>query len=108
MSALATAKKLKRAGVIILAVGLVGAGVVYWLGRRAEDWSDDPAMMGFDKQQGLQMAQLYGKSGQLVDDLVNDLKQPGTQAGLIVGVSVVASWICFRLARPPRDEEEQA
>lgn len=98
--------KLRLAGGLILVAGMVGAGVVYWIGQRGEAFANDPAMAGYDKQQTEQMARLYGKSGQLMDDLTNSLKKPGTQAGLIFGGSMVASLICFHLARPVVNKEE--
>jgi hypothetical protein len=65
-------------------------------------------MIGYDKQQNEQMERMYGKSGELMEDLSNGLKQPNTQAGIIVAVSVVTSLICFRLAKPiPEEMKEQ-
>jgi len=100
--------KLTVAGIIILVLGIVSAGVVYELGRRAADVELDPSMIGYDKQQNEQMERMYGKSGELMEDLSNGLKQPNTQAGIIVAVSVVTSLICFRLAKPiPEEMKEQ-
>jgi uncharacterized protein HemX len=103
----ATSAKLRLAGIIILVAGMVGAGLVYWIGQRAENFADDPAMAGYNKQQNEQMERLYGKSGELMDDLSNSLKQPATQAGLILGTSIVVSLICFRLAQPVTNKEGQ-
>ena len=99
--------RLKLAGFIILILGFVAAGVVYGLGLRAADAELDPSMIGYDKQQNEQMERMYGKSGELMEDLSNGLKQPGTQAGLIAAVSIVTALICFRLARPIPDEEQE-
>jgi hypothetical protein len=100
--------KLKLAGIIILAIGVVIAGVVYELGQRAADTDLDPSMIGYDKQQNAQMERMYGKSGELMEDLSNSLKQPGTQAGIILAVSIVASLICFRFAKPIPEEEKES
>ncbi len=85
--------------VAILALGFLGAGAIYWLPARAPDYSDDPAMAGFNRSEDRQMGMLYGKQGQLVEDLENSLKQPGTQAILILIAATVVATVCFQLAR---------
>ena len=45
------------------------------------------------------MGLLYGKQGQLVDDLGNSLKQPGTQAVLVAIVAAVVALGCFQYSR---------
>ena len=93
------ARRLKIAGLIILLAGIIAAGLVYWIGSRAEDLNDNPAMLGFNRAEERQMGQLYGKSGQMMDEWLDDLQQPGTQAGIIVAVSVGAAWICLFVSR---------
>jgi len=99
--------KLKLAGIIIVLLGFISAGVVFELGRLAADAALDPSMIGYDKQQNEQMERMYGKSGELMEDLSNGLKQPNTQAGIIVAVSIATSLICFRLAKPIPEEEKE-
>jgi hypothetical protein len=48
---------------------------------------------------------LYGKEGLLIEDLRNDLQQPGTQALLIVTASGVVAAGCFLLARFPEKKD---
>ena len=98
--------RLRLAGVIVLALGIAGAGVVYWLGTRSPDMSDDLSMVGYNKAQTRQMEQLYGKSGLLIDEWFDDLKQPGTQATLIVAISVLIAGGCFYIARWSADGNE--
>jgi hypothetical protein len=93
------ARKLRIIGVIVLALGIVGAGMVYWLGTRSADLSDDPSMAGYDKPEERQMEILYGKQGELIEDWSNDLKQPGTQAIIIAAASVIIASGCFYFAR---------
>jgi hypothetical protein len=64
-------------------------------------------MIGYDKQQNEQMERMYGKSGELMEDLSNGLKQPNTQAGIIMAVSIATSLVCFRLAKPYPEEEKE-
>jgi flagellar basal body-associated protein FliL len=94
-------------GVLILLLGLAGAGAVYWLGSRTPDYSDDPSMAGFNRSEERQMAILYGKQGQFIEDLENSLKQPGTQAILIVAAAAVIAAGCFYFARILEEETKQ-
>jgi len=93
-------------GVIVLVLGIAGAGIVYWLGTRSPDVSDDLSMVGYNKAQTRQMEQLYGKSGLLIEEWLDDLKQPGTQATIIAAVSIVVAAGCFYFARLSDDEDE--
>ena len=86
-------RRWRMAGVFVLVLGLASAGVVYWLGTRTANLADDPSMAGFFKAESRQMGLLYGQQGILMEGLMNDLKQPETQAVLIV----VAAVILFRL-----------
>jgi hypothetical protein len=49
---------------------------------------------------------LYGKQGELIEDWTNDLKQPGTQAIIIVAASVIIASGCFYFARLLHDDGE--
>ena len=84
----------------MLALGIAGAGFVYWMGTRSGSLSDDPAMAGYNKAGVQQMGVLYGKMGLMIDDLSDDLKRPGTQAGLILVASTLLAAACFYLGRP--------
>ena len=98
------ARRYRVSGVAIALLGLVSAGVVYWLGSRAPDFSADPGMAGFDRREEQQMGVLYGKQGQLIEDLDHALKQPGTQAILIVIVAAIVAAGCFYFARILEEE----
>ena len=98
--------RLKLAGLIVLVLGIAGAGLVYWLGTRSPDVSGDVSMVGYHKAQTRQMEQLYGKSGLLIDEWFDDLKQPRTQATLIVVVSVLIAGGCFYFARLSSEDDE--
>ena len=99
-------RRYRITGIIILLLGFGVAGVVYWLGTRAAELSDDRSMAGFYKAESRQMGMLYGKEGLLVEDMFNDLKQPGTQALLIVATSIVIAAGCFYFARLLAQENE--
>jgi hypothetical protein len=97
-------RQLKIIGIIVLLLGIIGAGIIYWLGTRSADLSDDPSMAGYDKPEERQMAILYGKQGELIEDWSNDLKQPGTQAVIFVAVTALVAGVCFYFARLTDDD----
>jgi hypothetical protein len=102
------ARRLKLAGIMVLVLGIVGAGLIYWLGKRTQDLSDDPSMLGYDRAADRQTEMLYGRQGLLIDDLTDRLKQPGTQALILLVTSGIISAVCFRFARVlARDLETQ-
>ncbi len=92
----------------MLALGIAGAGIIYWLGTRSPDASDDLSMAGFNKPEEQQMERLYGKQGELVEDWSNDLKQPGTQAVIIIVTAVLVAGGCFYFARLLDEDAGQA
>jgi hypothetical protein len=106
VSVIRRAKQLRLIGIVVLALGIGGAGLVYWLGTRSPDVSDDVSMLGYNKAQTRQMEQLYGKSGLLIEEWTNDLKQPGTQAILIMVVSALVATGCFYFARLLESDNE--
>ena len=83
----------------MLLLGVFSAGIVYWLGTRSPDLSDDLSMAGYDKPEQRQMGILYGKQGELIESWSNDLRQPGTQAFIIVAAAVLVAGVCFYFAR---------
>jgi hypothetical protein len=102
------ARKLRIAGVVVLALGIFGAGIIYWLGTRSPDLADDLSMAGYDKPAERQLGILYGKQGELIEDWSNDLKQPGTQAAVIVAAAALVAGGCFYFARLLDYDAEQA
>ena len=96
--------RLRIIGVVVILLGIGSAGIVYWIGTRSADSTEDPLLAGYSgaqsRAESRQMGLLYGKSGVLIDDLWNDLKRPGTQAAIIAGVSALIAFGCFYLARP--------
>ena len=93
------AARLRMIGIVVLVLGLGSAGMVYWLGTRSPDVVDDLSMLGFNKARTRQMGMLYGKMGPVIEGWFDDLKQPGTQATIIVVVSTLIAAGCFYFAR---------
>jgi len=93
------ARRLRLIGVVVLVLGIGGAGILYWLRTRSPDFSNDLSMVGYNRAEQRQMGQLYGKSGLLIDEWADDLKRPGTQAIVIVVFSTLITAGCFYFAR---------
>ena len=77
------------------------------MGTRSPDVSGDLSMVGYNKPAERQMAILYGKQGELIEDWSNDLKQPGTQVIIIAIISAITASGCFYFARLLDDDEEK-
>jgi flagellar basal body-associated protein FliL len=99
------ARRLRMIGVIVLVLGIAGAGILYWLRTRSPDVSGDLSMQGFNRAETRQMGQLYGKQGLLIEQWSEDLKQSGTQAVIIVVFSTLITAGCFYFARLMDDDE---
>jgi DNA-damage-inducible protein J len=76
-------KRLKTVGVIVLLLGLAGAGAVYWMGTHSSGPAEDELLPGNARAESRQMGVLYGRMGILISQWSDDLKQPGTQAIII-------------------------
>lgn len=97
--------RLRTAGAIIFAVGLIAAGLVYFLGTRAENASVDQYRDAVTRSESRQMQLLYGGSGGIVEDIMNGLKHPRNQALLIFAIGGIVAAGCFYLGRPLPEED---
>jgi hypothetical protein len=100
--------RLRRIGVIVLLLGLGAAGALYAIRTRALAWRQDPMLTDYSKADTRQMEILYGKMGLMISDMKEDLKQPGTQAFLIAGPSVLVAFGCFLVARRFEQDEQSS
>jgi hypothetical protein len=94
-------RRLRAIGTLVLLLGFVGAGLVYWTGAPPEDLSDDMLTPDNSKKAARDIEVNFGKMGLLMVNLSDDLRQPGTQAALIVVVSILLASGCFYLAGLP-------
>jgi hypothetical protein len=99
-------KRLRVSGVIVLVLGLLGAGALYWIRTHSGEPTEDELLAGNARLESHQMGLLYGRMGLLTQELSDDLKQPGTQAFLIAAVSVLIAAGCFYFARLEDDNNE--
>ena len=93
------ARQCRITSLVALLLGLVVASAVYGLQSPRPDYRDDPALAGFTRSEDRQMGILYGKQGQLIEDLNHSMQQPGTQAILILLTAAVVAGGTFFLAR---------
>lgn len=91
--------RLRMIGVLVLLLGLGGAGAVYWTGSPPVDLSADPATARDYKTETRDIEINFGKMGLILNDLMTDLERPGTQAGIIALVSILAASGCFYFAQ---------
>ena len=92
-------QRLRAIGIIVLLLGLAGAGAVYWMETHASGPTEDELLPGNARAESRQMGVLYGKMGVLISQWSDDLKQPGTQAVIIAVASIMVAAGCFYFAR---------
>lgn len=93
------ARNFRIAAVLILVFGSAGAALLYWIRTRGPDFSGDSSMLAFDRAQRRQMEMLYGKSGALVHEWIENLKLPWTQASIILIFSILTAIGLFYFAK---------
>jgi hypothetical protein len=103
---------LNTIGVIVLLLGIVIACAVYWSGQAGSgsqatadgDWTDNTLSLQ-DSKSSTHDVEMYGGNLEMVMvKFTNALKEPGSQAALIVAVSTLVALGCFVAARRrPRD-----
>jgi hypothetical protein len=92
-------RRLRITAVLILILGIATGDAIYLRGIRTAALPDDPSLLGYDKIQTRQVGTLYGQQGVLVQEWSDDLKQPRTQAIIIVVISALLAGGCFYVAR---------
>jgi hypothetical protein len=92
------ARRLRIVAVFILLLGIAGAEVVYLFGNEPGRMPDDPSLLGYDKAQARQVGTLYGQQGVIAQEWSDELKQPRTQAIIILGIAGLAAGACLYVA----------
>jgi hypothetical protein len=107
---------LNMVGTIVLVLGIVIAGIVYWVGQARSasqavsyadgDWHDDTLSLE-DSKRSTYDVEMYGGSLEMLMVKINTaLAQPGVQSTLIVVASALVASGCFVAARqPPPDHD---
>lgn len=100
--------RLKKIGILILLLGLVSAGLLYWIRARPENPALEQYLQDESRVESRQMQTLYGTSGNVMQEFVRALKRPGTQAIIIIVATALISGACFYLARPFPEDNRSA
>ncbi|MGD0410589.1 MAG: hypothetical protein ABSC18_02720 [Verrucomicrobiota bacterium] len=90
--------RLRMIGVLVLLLGLGGAGTVYWTGTAPEDWSSDPATARAYKTETRNIEVNFGEMGLILNNIMAGLDRPDVQAAGIALVSILAASGCFWFA----------
>jgi hypothetical protein len=100
------AGRLRIAGALVLAIGIVSAGLVYWIKTRSAHATLEDLMPGSAAERNRQIAILIGNFGLYLLQGWEYLQRPDAQAFVIVGGAALVALVCFRvaglLARSPR------
>jgi hypothetical protein len=91
-------RRLRRAGWLVLAAGLLGAGLIYWIQTRHAEPSIDDLLPGSMLARRRQVGILYGTIGLMGLEWREGLTRPDTQAVLVFVACALIALACFRLA----------
>jgi hypothetical protein len=85
-------------GTIVLAAGIAGAGLLYWLETHNAEPTLEDLMPGTSRANSRMMGVFYGHAGEMMWELREALARPDVQAGLVLAAAAIVSAICFRIA----------
>jgi uncharacterized protein YjeT (DUF2065 family) len=94
----APGQRLRRAGTIVLAIGLLSAGALYWLETRNQQPGIEDLIPGYSRNASRQMGIFYGHAGELMWEWRQWFARPENQACLVAGLAIVIAAICYRVA----------
>jgi hypothetical protein len=100
--------RFRLTGALVLLVGLLGAGIYYWVEARPTGPSMEDLMPGYTRARERQMGIMMGQAGVLMAEWQDALELPGTQALIGVGVAGLFSLYFFRAAWVMDEEEREA
>lgn len=91
-------RRMRRAGALVLVVGLLSAGVLYWIETRNTVPGVEELIPGYSRAASRQMGIFYGHAGEVMWEWRRWMAQPANQALIVVAVSAVVALACFRVA----------
>jgi hypothetical protein len=92
------AARLRTAGVLILLLGVASAGARYWIGLRSAEPTLEDLAPGSTAAKEREVAILIGGFGVNLLQGWAYLQRPDAQAIILVVVSGVTAYVCFRIA----------
>lgn len=90
--------RLRAAGLVVLLLGVGGAGVRLWTSSPPGDLSAGLPTAETSKKVARDIEINFGKMGLLTNNAANDLHDPATQAIIIAAVSILVAAGCFYVA----------
>ena len=97
-SSIQPSRRLRIVGILVLAIGVVGAGLFYWIQVRSAAPSMDELFPGYSRNRSRQLGILMGSMTVTLVGVVDALKDPFTESVIIVAASACVALIFFRLA----------
>ena len=94
-------RRLRIAAVVVMLLGLIGVGIVYWLASRSDNGPNNNVAMDYYKKDQLQLEKMYGPQGVLAGNIYTALQQPGTQAIIILVTASLISAACLFFSKLP-------
>ena|SRR5690348_13652812 len=91
-------RRMRRAGTLVLIVGLLSAGALYWIETRNAAPGVEELIPGYSRAASRQMGIFYGHAGEVMWAWRQWMAQPANQALIVAAVSVVVALACFRIA----------
>jgi hypothetical protein len=91
--------RLRITAVVIVALGIAVAELIYWRGTRAAELPDDPSLLQNEKSIARQAGILYGNQAAVVQQWSDELKRPGVESLIVVTTAVIIGFGCLYLAR---------
>ena len=92
------AVRLRIAGRAVLVCGVVAALIFYWIQSRNAAPEIDELAAGYIKARDHQIGQLMGPLGVTLNQWMDVLQRPLSEAILIAAGCAVVAWMCVRLA----------
>jgi len=97
-SSLTPSDRFRTVGVLVLVLGIAGAGLFYLIEGRGAAPTIDTAFPDDSQAQARQIGIMMGTFGVLMLGWGEALQRPGTQAILIAAGSAFVAFVCYRVA----------
>jgi hypothetical protein len=97
--------RLRITGRLILVCGIAAAILFYWIQSRNAAPDVDELAAGYLKARDHQLGQLMGPLGVVMNQWMDVLQRPISEAILIAAACAAVAWVCFRLSETADEPE---
>jgi hypothetical protein len=91
-------RRVRSIAFAIMALGVIVAGYVYWLGIHPAQPSLEDLLPGSKRLTQRQVGLLYGHSGQIVYEWMQDARRPEVKALIILLGAAISAYLYVRLS----------